>query len=213
MKQIKVWPHLTIVAVVIALVAGLAVAFYLKHEQAVEAESLPNAARIQRVDGEVAISDGLANAEATDANPEWTPEWTNASVNQPFSVGDRIYTRDNARTSLAFSGRNFARLDPNTSLDVVSLGNRRTQLALRDGSAMFDVGYLEPDELFEVATPNGAVDFQQPGLYNVGFDNDGNVLVSVLSGLARVVGLGGSGEINKGELLTLVGQTAAELAL
>ncbi len=209
MKQIKVWPHLTIVAVVIALVAGLAVAFYLKHEQTVEAESLPNAARIQRVDGEVAISDGLANAEATEADPEWTA----ASVNQPFSVGDRIYTRDNARTSLAFSGRNFARLDPNTSLDVVSLGNRRTQLALRDGSAMFDVGYLEPDELFEVATPNGAVDFQQPGLYNVGFDNDGNVLVSVLSGLARVVGLGGSGEINKGELLTLVGQTAAELAL
>ena len=96
---------------------------------------------------------------------------------------------------------------------MVSLGDRRTQLALRDGSAMFDVGYLDSGELFEVATPRGAIDFDQPGLYNVGFDNNGNVLVSVLSGLARVVGLGGTGEINKGEMLTLLGQTAAEVAL
>jgi hypothetical protein len=39
------------------------------------------------------------------------------------------------------------------------------------------------------------------------------VLVSVLSGLAQVVGLGGSGQINKGELLTLVGATAADVVL
>jgi hypothetical protein len=207
--NIKVWPHLTMVAVALALVAGLGVAFYLKHEQTVQAEALPNAARIQRVDGEVAFSDGLPNTDATDANAVWTA----ATANQPFSVGDRIYTRDNARASLAFSGRNFARLDPNTSLDVVSLEDRRTQLALRDGSAMFDVGYLEPNELFEVATPNGAVNFQQPGLYNLGFDNNGGVLVSVLSGLAQVVGSGGSGQINKGEMLTLVGQAASQLVL
>ena len=204
MNRIKLWPHGIIVVMVVALVAGLGVWFYSKHEQAVEAEALPNAARIQRVDGEVAFSDNN-----TDANAQWTA----ATANQPFSEGDRIYTRDRSRTSLAFSGRNFARLDPNTSLDCVSLGDRRTQLALRDGSAMFDVGYLQPDELFEVATPNGAVDFTQPGLYNVGFDRNGGVLVSVLSGLAQVVGLGGSGQINKGEMLTLLGQTAAQFAL
>ncbi|MBC8030705.1 MAG: FecR domain-containing protein [Pyrinomonadaceae bacterium] len=206
MNRIKLWPHMTIVAVVVALVAGLGVAYWMRHEQTASAEELPYAARIQRVDGEVAFSDGVAN-------PDADADWTRATPNQPFSVGDRIYTRDNARTSLAFSGRNFARLDPNTSLDVVSLSDRRTQLALRDGSAMFDVGYLGPDEVFEVATPYGAVNFDQPGLYNVGFDNNGGVLVSVLSGLAQVVGLGGSGQINKGEILTLLGQTAAELAL
>jgi hypothetical protein len=208
MNRIKVWPHMTIVAVVIALIAGFGVAFYLKHEQTASAEELPYAARIQRVDGDVAFSDSIPNSNA-DANPEWIA----ATPNQPFSVGDRIYTRDNARTSLAFSGRNFVRLDPNTSLDIVSLGDRRTQLALRDGSAIFDLGYLAPNELFEVATPYGAVNFDQPGLYNVGFDNNGGVLVSVLSGLARVVGAGGSGQISKGEMLTLVGQAASELVL
>jgi hypothetical protein len=206
MNRIKVWPHMTIVAVVIALIAGLGVAFWMKHEPTASAAELPYAARIQRVDGEVAFSDSLPNS---DANADWVA----ATPNQPFSVGDRIYTRDNSRTSLAFSGRNFARLDPNTSLDVVSLDDRRTQLALRDGSAMFDVGYLAPNELFEVATPNGAINFEQPGLYNLGFDNNGGVLVSVLSGLAQVVGSGGSGQINKGEMLTLVGQVASQLVL
>src|ERR1700730_9207103 len=206
MNRIKLWPHATIVTAVFAVIAGLGVYLWMKHEQTAAAEQLHYAARIPRVYGEVAFSDNRANA---DANAQWTA----ATANQPFSEGDRIYTRDNARTSLAFSRRNFARLDPNTSLDCVSLGDRRTQLALRDGSAMFDVGYLQPDELFEVATPNGAVDFTQPGLYNVGFDRNGGVLVSVLSGLAQVVGQAGSGSINKGEMLTLAGQTAADFVL
>ncbi len=51
-------------------------------------------------------------------------QWIAATENQPFSVGDRIYTRDNSRASLAFTGRNFARLNPNTSLDVLSLERR-----------------------------------------------------------------------------------------
>jgi hypothetical protein len=205
MKGIRLWPHIT-VALVVALLAGLGVAFWIKQDRTASAEELPHAARIQRVDGEVAFADGLADSNAN-------PEWVTATPNQPFSVGDRIYTRDNARTSLAFSGRNFARLNPNTSLDVVSLGDRRTQLALREGSAIFDVGYLAPGELFEVGTPYGAVNFDEPGLYNVGFDDNGSVLVSVLSGLAQVVGLGGSGQINRGEVLTLLGQTAAQIAL
>ncbi|HEU4833253.1 MAG TPA: DUF6600 domain-containing protein [Pyrinomonadaceae bacterium] len=205
MKEIKVWPHLTIVAVVCAVLAGVGVALWMRHEQTASAEAIPNAARIQRVEGEVALNNGQAGNTQTD-------EWIRATENQPVSVGDRVYTRDNSRTSLAFTGRNFARLEPNTSLDVLSLEDRRTQLALRDGSAVFDVGYLNSGDLFEVATPYGAVDFQQPGLYNVGIDN-GQVLISVLSGLAQVVGLGGSGEISKGELLTLAGTTAANAVL
>src|ERR1044071_6024413 len=205
MNNLKVWPHLAIIAVVIAVAAGVGVGLWMRHEQAASAEAIPNAARIQRVEGDVALN----NSEAVNAQSD---QWITATENQPFSVGDRIYTRDKSRASLAFTGRNFARLNPNTSLDVLALNDARTQLALRDGSAMFDVGYLNSGDLFEVATPYGAVDFQQPGLYNVGIDN-GQVLVSVLSGLAQVVGLGGSGQISKGELLTLAGTTAAQAVL
>ena len=205
MNNLKVWPHLTIVAVVVAVLAGVGVALWMRNDRVASAESVPNAARIQRVDGDVALNNtGAGNAQAD--------QWIQATANQPFSVGDRIYTRDNSRASLAFTGRNFARLNPNTSLDVLSLTDDRTQIALRDGSAVFDVGYLDDGDLFEVATPYGAVDLQQPGLYNVGIDN-GQVLVSVLSGLAQVVGLGGSGQISKGEMLTLLGTTAADVVL
>lgn len=210
MNNIKVWPHMTVVAILCAIVAGLGVAFYLKHEQTAQAQALPYAARIQRVDGEVAFNNAPPTIDQANYNPD--ANWVAATPNQPFSVGDRIYTRDNARTSLAFTGRNFARLNPNTSLDVIDLSDQRTQLALRDGSAVFDVGNLSPGELFEVGTPYGAVDFDQPGLYNVGLSN-GNAVVSVLSGLAQVVGLGGSGQVNKGEMLTLLGQTAAQVVL
>ena len=208
MNNLKVWPHLTIIAIVIAVLAGVGVAWWMKHEPTGSAKEVPYAARIQRVDGDVAFSNGQ-EANATNAASD---QWIAATANQPFSVGDRIYTRDNSRASLAFTGRNFARLDPNTSLDVLTLDPRRTQLALRDGSAVFDVGYLDRGDLFEVATPYGAVDLQEPGLYNVGINN-GQVLVSVLSGLAQVVGLGGSGQISKGEMLTLIGQTAADVVL
>ena len=210
MNNIKVWPHLTVVAVLCALVAGTGVAFWLKHEQTVSAEALPNAARIQRVDGEVALSNSLPNNQASDGAEA---QWVAVTPNEPFSVGDRIYTRENSHASLAFTGRNFARLYPNTSLDVLSLANDRTQLALRDGSAIFDLGYLAPGELFEVATPYGAVDLNQPGLYNVGINPNGSATVSVLNGLAQVVGLGGSGQISKGEMLTLAAQAAANVAL
>ena len=69
MDRIKVWPHMTIVAVVVALIAGLGVGYWMSHEQTASAEELPLAARIQRVDGEVAFSDSLANP---DAEAEWT---------------------------------------------------------------------------------------------------------------------------------------------
>src|SRR5262249_26681688 len=205
MKNLKVWPHLVIVALVCAVAAGVGVGVGMRYGKTASAGAIPNSARIQRVEGEVALN----NSEAANTQGD---QWTAATENQPFSVGDRIYTRDKSRASLAFTGRNFARLNPNTSLDVLALEDRRTQLALRDGSAVFDVGYLNSGDLFEVATPYGAVDFQQPGLYNVGIDN-GQVLVSVLSGLAQVVGLGGNGQISKGELLTLVGSTATDVVL
>jgi hypothetical protein len=206
MNKLKAW-HV-VVAVLCAVVGAAAIGLYYKHEQSVQAAAAPNAARIQRVDGEVGINNALPQGASNAAGNEWVA----ASANQPFTVGHRIYTRERAHASLAFNGRNFARLDPNTELDAITLTDDRTQLALRDGSAIFDVGYLAPNELFEVGTPYGAVDFSQPGLYNVGIDN-GNATVSCLNGQAQVVGLGSNGRISKGQMFTLLGAAAANVAL
>src|ERR671921_1015150 len=207
MRRIKAWPHLTLVAIICAALGGGAAALWVRHQRNDgEAKALPSAARVERVEGDVGVGRNAAGSEDSE-------RWFEATTNTPLSVGDRIYARDNSRASVAFTGRNFARLDPRTSLDVMYLAPERTQLALRDGSAIFDVGELDRGQLFEVATPFGAVDFDQPGLYQVGYNDNGSAYVSVLSGLARVVGLAGSGQISKGEMLTLVGQTAADVVL
>jgi hypothetical protein len=182
-----------------------------KSEAEAATDGMPLAARVDRLDGEVGID--RQNDIKDNGREQSSTDWAKASVNTPVSVGSRVYVKDKSHAAIAFSGRNYARLNPRTSMDVLSLSQRRTQLALRDGSGIFDVGALAPGELFEVATPNGAVDFQQPGLYQVGMDDRGSTLVSVLSGIAQVVGLAGSGQVGRGQLLTFGGSDGREAYL
>jgi hypothetical protein len=162
----------------------------------------PRAARLDRVDGSVGI------ARTTDSEVQQL-DWAEAAVNTPITVGDRIYARDYAHASLALTGHNFVRLNPATSLDVLALEDRRTQFALRSGSALFDVGALASDEVYEVATPCGAIDFKEPGLYQIGMEGS-DAIISVLNGRAQIVGQEGSGYITRGQVFTLTGATAAE---
>ena len=65
MNNLKVWPHLTIVAVVVAVLAGVGVALWMRNDRVASAEAVPNAARIQRVEGDVALNNtDAANAQA-----------------------------------------------------------------------------------------------------------------------------------------------------
>ena len=202
----KIPQHIALISLLVLAVGASGVALLLSRSGP-KAEALvsPRAARVERVEGRVGV------ASADDAQAE--NEWAEAELNTPISVGDRIYADEDSHAAVALTGRNYARVNPGSSLDVLSLADQRTQLALRSGSAIFDVGELADGELFEVATPHGAVDFYEPGLYQVGIGDDGSSMISVLSGLAQVVGLAGSGEIGSGEMLTLLGQTAAQVLL
>lgn len=204
----RISPRIAILGVVLAaaLVAGV-IYQQSRSESTAEAKVAPYAARVEQVEGSVGVASALNEEDAAEL------EWEEADRNTPLVAGDRVYAREGSRASVAFTGRNYARLDSGSALDVLSLTDERTQLALRDGSALFDIGELVDDGLFEVATPNGAIDFNEPGLYQVGIGDDGNTWITVLSGLAQVVGLAGSGEISKGEMMTLAGQTAAQVLL
>ena len=204
----RVRPSFAVVLLFIAAVCLASAGCYGEADKASASDVMPLAARVDRLDGEVGID---RQTDPQDSNQDQSKtDWAKATVNTPVSVGSRVYVKDKSHAAIAFSGRNYARLNPRTSLDVLSLSQRRTQLALRDGSGIFDVGALAPGELFEVATPNGAVDFQQPGLYQVGIDERGSTLLSVLSGIAQVVGLAGSGQVGRGQLLTFGGNDGSE---
>ena len=195
-KRVSNRPGIAIGIVLIGIVAATGIALLFANEQPkfdTDAEIEPRAARIERVEGTVLIGDFDESQE---------PDWAEATVNAPVTVGDRIFARDDSQASIALTGRNYVEVKSGGSLDVLSLTNSDTQLALRSGSALFNIGELNEDELFEVATPSGAVDFVQPGLYQIGFDGD-NAVVSVLRGLAQLVGEGGSEYINQGQVITL----------
>jgi uncharacterized protein DUF6600/FecR-like protein len=202
MNRIKLWPHGILIVLAFATVAAITAALWTKYERSADAKALPNAARIERVEGQVGVSQSLDTSNT---------QWIAAKANSPITVGDRIYTRENSRSQIAFTGRNFATVDANTALDVLDLSAQRTQVALRNGSALFDVG--SPAELFEVATPCGAVDFEQPGMYQVAINENGNAVATAYSGGAQVVGQGGAGRIEKGENLAIPCQSSSPAVL
>jgi Family of unknown function (DUF6600)/FecR protein len=195
MNRIKLWPHGVLIILGVAAVAGIAAALWFKYERSAQANGLPNAARIERVDGQVGVNRSL--------DSETNSQWIEARANTPVSVGDRIYTKENSRIDIAFTGRNAATVDANTSLDILDLSRDKTQVALRTGSALFDVGSITSGQLFEVATPCGAVDLNEPGIYQVSIDPNGNATATAFSGSAQVVGQQGSGTIRKGEVLSV----------
>ncbi len=193
MNRIRMWPHGVLIILAFAIMGAAGALLWTKYERKAEASSLPNAARLERVEGQVGVNQSGDNST--------NEQWITATPNMSVTVGDRIYTKQNSRTQIAFTGRNVATVDANTSLDVLDLSAQRTQVALRDGSALFDVGSLASGNLFEVATPCGAVDFEQPGLYQIAINENGNAVATVFSGEAQAVGHGGSGKIQKGEYL------------
>src|SRR6266700_3727505 len=199
MNRIKFWPHATVIILLCAVAAGAGVYLWKKYERTASAKEMPSAARIEKIDGQVGLNRSL-DASVTNK------DWIEATPNTPISVGDRILTRDNSRTQIAFTGRNFATIDPNTSLDVLQLSRDQTQVALRNGSGLFDIGALPSGQAFEVATPCGALDPQQPGVYQIAIDNNGNAVATAYSGRAQILGSGGNGFIEKGETLTLACQ-------
>ncbi|MGH9760638.1 MAG: DUF6600 domain-containing protein, partial [Blastocatellia bacterium] len=214
--RLKIRPEVILIGILaVAVIACGAILLYKKFEPQAQADSeMPLAARIDQTDGDVGVERQL-NDQTANGAPEQSQaslpaaaatssgDWAQVTRNTPVSVGDRICVRDGSHAGVAFSGRRYARLDSGAFLDVLSLNPTRTQLALRDGTAMFDIGDLSSGQLFEVATPCGAIDFNEPGLYQVGFGTDGNTVISVLNGSAQVVGLAGSGRATRGEMLTL----------
>src|SRR6185369_1278820 len=176
-----------------------------KSDNTVQASVIPFAARLDKMDGDV----GIARQTDTQQGDSYQG-WTKATVNAPISLGDRVYSSAGSKAAISINRNNYIRLNPNTSLDVVSLSEGNTQLALREGACVFDVGELDSGETYEIATPNGAVDFTQPGLYQVGSNDGGDTVVSVLNGACQVAGLDGTGEVSKGQLITLAAAEAAE---
>ena len=142
-------------------------------------EQYPAVARLSFVSGPVTYSRG--------DDPD---EWDDAIENVPLTIGDRIYSPQDGRAELQLSSGNFVRLAPRTYFSTLNLSDDIDQFYLGEGVASFNIRRMESDELIEIDTPNVSVTLDEPGLYRIVVDEDGNSRITVRRGRATVAASG-----------------------
>ena len=126
-------------------------------------------------------------------------DWVNAVPNRPLTSGDNLWTDEGARAELHI-GSTAVRLAAQTSLTLLDLDDRTTQLRLSEGSVIVRLRHLDDGDLVEVDTPNLAFDLQRNGEYRIDVDSAGEVThVSVWSGRGEITGGGYSYTVVAGQ--------------
>jgi hypothetical protein len=126
-------------------------------------------------------------------------DWVTAVPNRPLTTGDNLWTDQGSRAEMHV-GSTAIRLAPETSVTLLDLDDRTTQLRLSAGTVILRVRHLDDGDLVEVDTPNLAFNLQHPGEYRVDVDSNGDMTnVSVLSGRGEVTGGGYSYTVVAGQ--------------
>jgi len=128
--------------------------------------------------------------------PSGTDEWVTATINRPVTVGDRIWSDNDARAELQLDS-SLLRLSHNTGLSFLNLNDDTTQIELSAGTLLIRVRRLDENETYEIDAPNLAFSIVRPGLYRITVDEAGDsTAVSVRSGAGQVTGGGAAYNIN-----------------
>ena len=123
-------------------------------------------------------------------SPAGEDSWNEANINRPLTSGDRLWTDDRGRAEIQLGGA-AVRMNQNTSVSVVNLDDRITQLQLAQGTLHVRVRRLGPNQVVEVDTPNLAFTLRQPGEYRISVDPQGTATdVIVRKGKGEAYGTG-----------------------
>jgi hypothetical protein len=116
---------------------------------------------------------------AVSFSPAGENDWVQATINRPLTTGDRLWTDAGARAEIQVGGA-MIRMNAGTGTSVLNLDDRIAQLQLTQGTLNVRVRRLEPDQVFEVDTPNLAFTLRQPGEYRIEVDPEGNATTIVV---------------------------------
>jgi hypothetical protein len=152
-------------------------------------ERYPTVARISFVSGPVTYSRG--------DDPD---HWDDAIENVPLTIGDRIYSPEDGRAELQLSSGNFVRLAPRSYFSTLNLTDDIKQFYLGEGTASFNIKRLRSDEVIEVDTPNVSVTLDEPGIYRITVDEDGNSRISARRGRVTVAASGRQIDVENREI-------------
>jgi hypothetical protein len=137
--------------------------------------------------------------------PADVDDWMPAEINHPFTVGDYLYTDAGARTELHLDVAAI-RMGPQTSFGFLNLNDQTVQIKLTEGDMYFRIHSFGPDQVFEVDTPNAAVQLLRDGVYRFRVDPNGAMsFVVVREGQAEVTGGGQAFTINPNDSAMISG--------
>ncbi len=150
---------------------------------------------------------------AVSFSPSGADEWVRASINRPLANGDRLWVDADARAEIQDGGV-LIRMGSQTSVSVLNLDERITQLQLTQGTLNIRVRRLAPSQVFEVDTPHLALTLRQAGDYRIAVDADGYATdVIVRQGQGEVLGEGAGYLINAQQSYRFSGQDLRDYEL
>jgi hypothetical protein len=132
-------------------------------------------------------------------------DWVQAVPNRPLTTGDNFWADKDARAELQI-GSTSMRIDSETSITILDLDDRTTQLRLSQGSLIVRIRHLDDEDRFEIDTPNSAFVIQRTGEYRVDVNADGNETdTTVWRGRGEVTGGGSSYIVVAGQRAVFTG--------
>ena len=132
-------------------------------------------------------------------------DWVTAVNNRPLTTGDNLWADKDSRAEFQV-GSTSVRMDSETSVTILELDDRTTQLRLSQGSILFRVRHLDDDDHFEIDTPNSAFVIQRTGEYRVDVNADGSETdTTVWRGRGEVTGGGASYDVVAGQRARFTG--------
>lgn len=163
----------------------------------------PGSARAQDDDqgqappGRVATLDYMQGSVSYE--PAGEQNWVDAETNRPLTTGDNLWSDQSSRAEL-FIGSTALRMGDSTGISFLNLTDNVAQVQLAEGTLEIDVRYLDPNESYEIDTPNLAFSILRPGDYILSADpNGGQTSVSVYSGQGSVTGGGQTFNVTPGQ--------------
>src|SRR6267378_1578408 len=137
--------------------------------------------------------------------PAGTDDWISAVVNRPITTGDKLWSDNGARAELHMDSAAI-RLSSNTGFSFLNLDDRITQVRITEGVINVRVRHLDPDDTFEIDTPNLAFSILREGNYKIDVNEAGDTtIVTVRNGQGEDTGGGSAYSIHSGETGTFAG--------
>jgi hypothetical protein len=138
--------------------------------------------------------------------PAAVDEWARANTTYPLTIGDHLWTDDDARGEIRVGRGSVVRLGPYTAFSFLNLDDDTTQMRVSEGVVAVTVRRLDPNEVVEVDTPNAAVSLLRPGFYRVSVGQQGDeTTVTVRDGEVEVSAGGGVVPLYEGETMVVSG--------